>query len=326
MRRWEMKMKKFDFKKQILNLAPLMGLLILFAVFMIMGTAQDINIPYGMRAIVNQSVIVATVATGAIFIYTLGSFDISLGASVAVSALLGAMAYNATGNLFVMLLVNIGVAVFVALFNSVLASVFNLPVFVTTIAMLSVLNALVQVLIRINNTGAEIAVPRDAVAALNTVWFKILVLALFFLFCVFIFNFTKIGRKQKLVGGNSVCAKLTGISGKKMAIIAFAASGLGVGLGAFLSTVYAPTLTRNTGSSIGMDVIIAIVFGGMPVSGGARSKITAAVIGAFSMTFLSQIMTMLNLNSGIGQMVKAVIFLLVVFVATFNQRGKMLPR
>ena len=192
--------------------------------------------------------------------------------------------------------------------------------------MLSVLNALVQVLIRINNTGSEIAVPRDAVAALNTVEFKILVLALFFLLCVFIFNFTKIGRKQKLLGGNPVCAKLTGISGKKMAIIAFAVSGLGVGLGAFLSTVYAPTLTRNTGSSIGMDVIIAIVFGGMPVSGGARSKITAAVIGAFSMTFLSQIMTMLNLNSGIGQMVKAVIFLLVVFVATFNQRGKMLTR
>lgn len=326
MRRWEKKMKKFDLKKQILNLAPLMGLLILFATFFAMGTAQDINIPYGIRSIINQSVIVATVATGAIFIYTLGSFDISLGASVAVSALLGGMAYNATGSLLVMILVNVGVAIFVALFNSVLASVFNLPVFVTTIAMLSVLNALVQVLIRINDTGAEIAVSRDAVTALNTVWFKILVLALFFFLCVFIFNFTKIGRKQKLLGGNPVCAKLTGISGKKMAIVAFAVSGLGVGLGAFLSTVYAPTLTRNTGSSIGMDVIIAIVFGGMPVSGGARSKITAAVIGAFSMTFLSQIMTMLNLNSGIGQMVKAVIFLLVVFVATFNQRGKMLPR
>lgn len=326
MRRWGMKMKKIDLKKQILNLASLMGLLILFAAFLIIGTSKDINVSYGMRSIVNQSVIVATVATGAIFIYTLGSFDISLGASVAVSALLGGMAYNATGSLFIMLLVNVGVAIFVALFNSVLASVFNLPVFVTTIAMLSVLNALVQVLIRINNTGAEIAVPRDAVAALNTVGFKILVLALFFLFCLFIFNFTKVGRKQKLLGGNPVCARLTGISGKKMAIIAFAISGLGVGLGAFLSTIYAPTLTRNTGSSIGMDVIITIVFGGMPVSGGARSKITAAVIGAFSMTLLSQIMTLLNLNSGIGQMVKAVIFLLVVFIATFNQRGKMLPR
>ena len=52
----------------------------------------------------------------------------------------------------------------------------------------------------------------------------------------------------------------------------------------------------------------------------------AAVIGALSMTFLSQIMAMLNLNSGISQMVKAVIFLLVVFLATSDQREKLLPR
>ena len=131
---------------------------------------------------------------------------------------------------------------------------------------------------------------------------------------------------QKFLGGNPTCAKLTGISSKKMAIIAFVMAGIGIGLGAFLSIIYAPTLTRNTASSVGMDVIIAIVFGGMPVSGGARSKIYAAVIGALSMTFLSQIMVMLNLNSGIGQMVKAVIFILVVFLATSNQRGKLLPR
>ena len=102
--------------------------------------------------------------------------------------------------------------------------------------------------------------------------------------------------------------------------------GVGVGLGAFLSIVYAPTLTRNTASSVGMDVIIAIVFGGMPVSGGARSRIYAAVIGAFSMSFLSQIMVMLNLNSGVGQMVKAAIFLLVVFVAAGERKLKTLPR
>lgn len=321
-----MKQKKINIKKQIMNLAPLVGLLLLYGAFMTIGTIKDINVAYGMKAIINQSVVVAIVATGAIFIYTLGSFDISLGASVAVSALLGGITYNATGSLLCMFAVNVGVAVFVSLFNSVLASVFNLPVFVTTIAMLSVLNALVLVLIKINGTGSEIAVPFDAVTALDTVGFKVVVLAVFFLLCLFVFEFTKTGRMQKMLGGNPICARLTGISEKKMAIIAFVMAGIGVGLGAFVSTIYAPTLTKNTASSVGMDVIIAIVFGGMPVSGGARSKITAAVIGAFSMSFLGQIMTLLNLNSGIGQMVKAVIFLLVVFVATFNQRSKMLPR
>ena len=192
--------------------------------------------------------------------------------------------------------------------------------------MLSVLNALVLVLIKMNGTGSEIRVPMMAVSKLNTTQFKIFVLAAFFLVCLLVFSFTKVGRMQKFQGGNPICAKLSGISVKKMSIIAFIMSGIGVGLGACLSIVYAPTLTRNTASSVGMDVIIAIVFGGMPVSGGARSKIYAAVIGAFSMTLLSQTMGMFNLNSGIGQMVKAAIFILVVFLATSDQRGKMLPR
>lgn len=319
-------MKTNRIKKYIMNLTPLFGLLALFVAFLVIGTMQDINVSYGLKSIINQSVVVAVVATGAIFIYTLGSFDISLGASTAVSALIGGMIYNKTGNLFVMTIACIGIAVLIGLLNSVLASVFNLPVFVTTIAMLSVLNALVLVLISINGTGSEIAVPSAAVKPLNNTTFKIIVLLIFVLLCVFIFSFTKVGRMQKFQGGNPICAKLSGISEKKMAIVAFAMSGIGVGLGAFLSIIYAPTLTRNTASSVGMDVIIAIVFGGMPVSGGARSKIYAAVIGAFSMTLLGQIMVMFNLNSGIGQMVKAAIFILVVFLATSDQRGKMLPR
>lgn len=310
----------------MMNLTPLFGLAVLFAAFLILGTIRDINISYGLKSIINQSVVVAVVATGAIFIYTLGSFDISLGASAAVSALIGGMVYNKTESVFVMAAVCVGIAVLIGLFNSVLASVFNLPVFVTTIAMLSVLNALVLVLIKVNGTGSEIAIPAAAVKAINNTPFKIAVLLLFLLLSVFIFSFTKIGRMQKFQGGNPVCAKLSGISEKKMAIIAFVMSGIGVGLGAFLSIIYAPTLTKNTASSVGMDVIIAIVFGGMPVSGGARSKIYAAVVGAFSMTLLSQIMVMFNLNSGIGQMVKAAIFILVVFLATSDQRGKMLPR
>lgn len=319
-------MREIIIKKKILNFAPILGLIILTITFYTLGIIKDINVAYGMKAIINQSVVVAIVATGAVSIYTLGSFDISLGASVAVSALLGGIVYNATNNLLIMSFICIGTAVFIALFNSILASVFNLPVFVTTIAMLSILNALVLVLISANGTGSQIAVSSQAVSGLDTLQFKIIVLGLFTLFCILIFNYTSIGRKQKFVGGNPICARLTGISSNKMSIIAFTLSGIGVGLGAILSIIYAPTLTKNTASSVGMDVIIAIVFGGMPVSGGARSKITAALIGAFSMTFLSQIMTLFNLNLGISQMVKAAIFLVVVFVATSNQRSNILPR
>jgi len=313
-------------KKIMKNGASLIGLLLLVILYFVLGTIKDINIAYGLKTIINQSVVVAVVATGAIFIYTMGSFDISLGASTAVSALLGGMAYLKTGNLLVMMLVCVGTAVLIALINSVLASVFNLPVFVTTIAMLSVLNALILVIISMNGAGAEIIVPSEAVESLDNTGFRILVLVLYFLFCVFCYSFTPIGRKEKILGGNPLCAQLTGISIKKYSIIAFVLCGIGVGLGAFLTIVYAPTLTKSTASSVGMDVIIAIVFGGTPVSGGSKSRIYSAIIGAFSLTFMSQIMTMLSLNSGVGQMVKAVIFLAVVAISASDRKGKILPR
>ncbi len=317
---------KKNLGKFLSKLSPLLGLIFLVSVYLILGSIKDYNIAYGMKAIINQSVVVAVVATGAVFIYSLGSFDISLGASVAVSALLGGMIYLRTESIALMFLTSIVVAVVISLTNSVLASIFNLPVFVTTIAMLSVLNALVSVLISANGTGSQIKVPAIAVKELDNLGVKIFVLITMLVVAGFVYNITKIGRQLKYIGGNPVCAKLSGISDKKLAIIAFVITGIAVGIGAILSIIYAPTLTKDTGTSVGMDVIIAIVFGGMPVSGGAKSKVSAAVVGAFSMVFLSQIMTMLNLNVGIGQMVKAGVFILVVFLASGKNRTGLLTR
>lgn len=318
--------KKEKIRAAVFRFAPVAGLVLLFAVFMLLAVTRDINIPYSFRNIINQSVVVIVAATGAVFIYTLGSFDISLGASLCVSALVGAMAYNRTGSLIVMLLCCCGTAVLISLVSSVLASVFHLPVFVTTIAMLSLLSALVLVLIGANGTGDVVQVPAAAVKGLNNVGFKLTVLLAYLAVCFVAFNLMKLGRQEKFLGGNPVCARLTGLESSRLSIIAFVMAGVGVGLGAFLTIVYAPTLSRNTASSVGMDIIISIVFGGMPVSGGARSRITSAAVGAVSMTLLNQIMLTLSLDSGVGQMVKATIFILVVFISMSGNKGNILPR
>ena len=319
-------MGKLTLKERIPAFASVAGLLVLIAAYIIIGGIKDANVAYGLKAVLNQSVVVALVATGAVFIYTLGSFDISLGAATGVSALLGAMAYNATGSLIVMFLVCVGVALLIGFINSSLASVFNLPIFVTTVAMMSVLSAFMLILIGLNGAGDTIKVKAKAVKPLDNIPFKVAVLLCYIALCWFVFTLLPVGRQSKFIGGNPVCANLSGISAKKMAIVAAMISAVGIGLGAFLTIVYAPTLNKDAASSIGMDVIIAIVFGGMPVSGGPRSRITAAVVGAFSMGFLTQIMTMLNLGSGYGQMIKAAIFLTVVFIAMGDQRGKLLTR
>lgn len=317
-------------KQMIIKLIPLLALAALFATLCATVSSKGYRLDMYLEIIFNEGVVLAVVATGAIFIYTLGSFDISLGASTLLSAALGVLTYNATQSLPLMILVIFATAAGCSLLSSVLASVFHIPVFVTTVAMMSILSAIARQLITTNG-GAQggISIPSEVVKSLDEPVFKIIVLAVWVLICIFVFNYTKIGRRQKFLGGNPVCAKLTGINLNKYAIIAFLMAGIGVGIGAFLTLVYTPSVNTGTAGSIGMNIIVAIVFGGMPISGGARSKISAALVGGFSYILLNNILKLVidgNAGYGISQIISAVFFLIVVCVTGMNYRSKMLPR
>lgn len=322
--------KKNRVRELLIALLPIAALAVLFGLLCLTVNAKGYRLDMYLKIIFNEGVVLAIVATGAIFIYSLGSFDISLGASTLFSATMGVMVYNTTQSLPLMLLTIFGVAIGCSLLSSVLASVFHIPVFVTTVAMMSVLSAIAGQIITTNGGAlGGISIPAAVVAPLDNVPFKLIALAVFTLICVFVFDFTKVGRRLKFLGSNAVCAKLSGIKVNVYAIIAFVMAGLGVGLGAFLTLVYTPSVTPTTAGSIGMNILVAIVFGGMPISGGSRSRIYAALVGGFSYILLNNILKILidsGAGYGISQIVSAVFFLAVVFVTSMNYRTKLLPR
>ena len=321
---------KYRISQLLILILPFVALVVLFAAFCITVEAKDYVLPMYLKIVFNEGIVLAVVATGAVFIYTLGSFDISLGAATLFSAALGVMTYNSTKSLVLMILVIFAVGIGCSLFSSVLASVFHIPAFVTTVAMMSVLSAIAGQIITTNGGAlGGISIPSEVVRPLDNSVFKIIALAVFFGICLFIFNFTKVGRREKFLGGNVVCAGLSGIKYNKYAIIGFTMAGIGVGLGAFLTLIYTPSVTTTTASSIGMNIFVAIVFGGMPISGGARSKIYSALVGGFSYILLNNILKLIidsNSGYGITQIVSAVFFLAVVYVTSMNYRSKMLPR
>lgn len=324
------RLNSFKAKQAAITLLPVAALAILFFALCYIVNSKGYRLDMYLKIVFNEGVVLAVVATGAIFIYSLGSFDISLGASTLFSATMGVMAYNATGSLPVMIAAIFITAIGCSLLSSILASVFHIPVFVTTVAMMSVLSAVASQIITTNGGAlGGISIPSDVVRSMDTPIFKIVVLAVFSALCIFVFNFTKIGRRLKFLGGNPVCAKLTGIDLNKYAIVAFVMAGIGVGLGAFLTLVYTPSVTPTTAGSIGMNIIVAIVFGGMPISGGPRSRIYSALMGGFSYILLNTILKILisgNTGYGISQIVSAVFFLAVVYVTGINYRTKLLPR
>lgn len=323
-------LKTYKLKQLLIAALPAVALVVLFAVFSSLVNSMGYRMDIYLKKILNESVVLAVIATGAIFIYSLGSFDISLGASTLFSATLGVMTYNATESFPLMILVIFGTAIGCSLLSSVLASVFHIPVFVTTVAMMSVLTSVASQIISVNGGAmGGISIPSSLVKPLDNMTFKLIMLAAYAILCIFVFNFTKIGRRLKFLGGNPVCAKLSGIDMNKYAIVAFGMAGIGVGLGAFLTLVYTPSVTATTAGGIGMNVIVAIVFGGMPISGGPRSRIYSALMGGFSFILLNNILKLLvsgNAGYGISQIISAVFFLAVVFVTGMNYRTKLLAR
>lgn len=317
-------------KKMMISALPFVALVVLLAVFCGIVSSKGYRLDMYIKIVFNEGIVLSIVATGAIFIYTLGSFDISLGAATLFAATLGVLTYNATENFALMIIVILLAGIVCSLVNSVLASIFHIPVFVTTVAMMSVLSAIAsQIITTKGGAVGGISIPSEVVKHLDNSAFKIGVLVIWVAICVFVFDYTKFGRREKFVGRNPICAQLSGIKYNTYAILGFLLAGVGVGIGAFMTLVYTPSVTTTTAGDIGMNIMVAIVFGGMPISGGARSKIYAAVVGGFSYIVLNNILDLLidsTSGYGITQIVSAVFFLIIVYVASVNYRSQTLPR
>lgn len=331
------KLRQALLMKRLINFVPIIGTAVLATLFFFICINRGYDIQSNFEVVIKRALIVGFVATGATFIFAIGSFDLSLGANMLVSAAIGATVYNMTGSMLLMLLVCIAACVAMSLLNSALASVFNLPVFVMTIAMMSVFSALSSLIISnvdANGINTKLSRPSNPdygfYQVVGNIWFQLVILVVFVLLCGFLFNFMKMGRRQKFIGGNPICARLTGIAPMGITVFSFCIAGLGIGLGAFFTIMQDVSVSTSSGGGVGMNMMIAIVFGGMAISGGPRSKALAAFIGGFSMAFLDQFMTLLLLESNTGsavtQLVKCVLFLTVVTLLNWSYRTKLLPR
>lgn len=318
--------KKALMTQRIVGLIPLMACVVLGLLYVVSALINGYDLAIGFEVIIANATIVALVATGATFIFTSGSFDLSLGANMLISAIIGGLVGKATNNIFLMLIVCVAVAITLSVLNSVLASFFNLPVFIMTIVMMNVYTSVATLMITAFGTNAAISVPMSLVRSLNNTGFRVAILVVFELFCCFVFYILKTGRKQKFLGGNAVCAGLSGINAKKLTILSFALAGIGIGLASFAMIVETPTLSSSSGSSVGMNMLIALVFGGMSMNGGPRSKMYAALLGSFSMAFLDSFMNIYVTGSWYLQIVKGVLFVVVVFLFSIGNRAKLLER
>lgn len=314
--------KKFITNKQMwINLIPFLMLMALIAAFYIAKSITN----YGgnMDDVINNGVFIAVVATGAVFIYSSGSFDMSLGPASLMCATCAGILWNNTHNLFVSFIVAILIGALLGIVNAILANMLNLPVMVMTLTMMNILNAIHAVILQ--GEGNQLFVD-EGMGGSPIIYATFLVG--FFLLLWAIFNYTKIGRRNKFIGSNATAAKYNGISLMKAGIVSFAISGIGLGICGFLFAMSKSGSSYSTGTildTIGLNVVIAIVFGGMTTSGGPRSRVSCAIIGAFFCIFLDELFRAVYL-ADYRFLAKGVIFLVISFFNMYSSRTKMLAR
>ena len=270
----------------------------------------------------------ALVSIGSVFVFGSGCFDMSMGGTLCMSAVVGCYAGIATGSAIVVFLGCLATSLVLNVLKAIFAAYVEVPLFIVTIELGSILSALVLVMIGTETTifFSNAVKPIITLSPAQLTWLNLIVLVVYFVICLFLFNYTRLGREVKLLGGNPITFRQTGLNAAKVKILAFVVAAFGVALAAFVMLMSTRTAGSSTGSSMGTDVMVALVLGGMPLTGGPRSRISAGLIGSATITVLNMGLTMMGLDTAIVQIFRAIVFLAVVYVASMTYRTKLLPR
>lgn len=253
---------------------------VVLALIIICVVFQTIEPAFGssadIRAILSALSYLGIISVGQIILLVGGEFDLSVGSTAGLSAIVAADAM-AVHSLPVALSLLIGLLVgaLVGLVNGVVVVVFRIPAFIATLGMLFVAQGATQVI----TNGQPIYPLPESISRFGQAT-PIFSLGWSFLFFVLVailgeafLRLTVPGRTMYAVGGNPVVARLAGVRVERFKMGAFVLSGT-------LSAAAGIFLMGNLGSgstSIGQGwellVIAGVVVGGVSLFGGVGSVI-----------------------------------------------------
>ena len=296
--------------KLVRSLVPFAGLIFIIVFFQV-TTGGKLLTTKNLQTILNQIFSIILGACGMVFVISQGNLDFSLGSVSGMAAAVAAMVSGA--GMAVSLLLALAVGAAIGALNGLLHVGFRAPANIVTLCTQFTFRGIVQV---ITATGLIIPMSWNW---LDGTTVKIVVTVLLVAATVVTFSYTKFGKYCKAIGSGGVASIQSGVPLDKMKVLAFLLSGAAAGLCGFFSLIRAGSVAPTTGTGLEMNVLLAIVIGGMPLSGGASSKVRAVILGSTMLAFLMNGLVIWGLNDLVQQGVKGVIFL--VAVALSFERG-----
>lgn len=287
------------------------GLLLVIIIFEIL-THGDLLSSRNLINIFNNFFSIGLGAMGVVFLMSLGELDLSVGAIVGLSAALAA--YSARTSLALILPVAVATGLGIGLLNGFVISRLRVESFIGTLAMSFVVRGVTVWLLN-GSVGIPVSqriFDQDGV--------KIAVFAAALAVLYILFEFTPYGKRCRSVGASQEAARQAGVRVETTRLMAFAISGLMCGLVSFFSLVRTCTASSKTGNAFEFDVLLAVLFGGMSLTGGWPVKFRSAVVGSIAMAVMKNGMSIMGINGLTQQIVEGAI-LIVIVVISFDRKS-----
>ncbi|MDT3661983.1 MAG: ABC transporter permease [Anaerobiospirillum sp.] len=304
----EVALKKQNTMRMVRALLPIAGLIIIFALFSYLTNGRLITrLPLAMSTVY----VIMISAMGVFFIMTIGGLDFSQGSILGLSAIV--VCYVSRYSIELSILAGILTGAAVGAVNGYFYVHRKIKSFIVTICTMFLFRGLIKYL------TTEAPVAGDPMLVMwDSTAFKVTATVIVVGIGFICFNFTKFGIYLRAIGAGEKAAMFAGIRTDRVKFLVYVLAGAITGFAAFISAIKIGSVTSNGGNQLETQILIALVLGGMPISGGAMARFYNVIVGSLLYVVLTSGLTMMGFSTQMMQLIQGVVFL--AFVAIFADR------
>ena len=296
-------------------------LVVVLAVVAMMLLTKTFATPQNLFNVTRNFAFVGIVALGMTAVIITGGIDLSVGATLLISAMVTTVIMHAGFPIALALPAAMGAALLVGLVNGLLIAVAGMPAFVVTLGMMSIARSIGMVMSN-NALIYEFGPDQSILFAIGggsvtigglPIPNPLIVMVILALITGFALRWTRWGRHLFAIGGNEKAAVLTGVPVKAVKVSVYMFVAFCAGITGFLMTGWLGSVTTGLGTGLELTVIAAAVIGGANLNGGSGTAL-GAVVGAALIEIIRNSLTLLGISTfWQGTFVGAFIVLAVAF-------------
>ena len=308
-------MKKFvNFLKEYSIFAILVVLTVIFS----MGNPAFLK-PSNILTILRQSCIMGILGMGEMSLIVVGGLNLSMGACVALTTvLLAVFTVNMGLPWGVAILISVVINTVIGFLTGVIINKTKIIPMIGTLAISNLVSGVAYIICNgLPISGIPNSLKFFYQGSVGFMPMPIIIAAVVIIIMGIMFKFTYFGRQIFATGSNREAARLSGVNADKIFIAAYTICGFMCSIAGLLMLGRMGSGTANTANTVDMEVLSALVIGGVSMLGG-EGKVTKAVGGFLLITMLTNGMTLNGVNEYVQKVVTGGVFLLSVVLDSYQ--------